>query len=119
MGLKIAQTGIENTIVLLSANSNKEMTMFKRLDLLGNIDIFSNLTIKNVRYLLDCLEIVEIKQNDLIFPENSIGNKFFIVETGLVKIVSRYNKDFESHIGPGDYFGEISLIDESHTRKAR
>lgn len=86
---------------------------------MGNIDIFHTLTIKNVRYLLDCLEVQDFNKGELIFPENSIGNKFFIVERGLVKIISRSNKDFESFIGPGDYFGEISLIDESNTRKAR
>ena len=80
LGLKIAKTGVEHTIVLHSANSNREMAMLKRLDLLGNIDIFTSLTIKNVRYLLDCLEIIEINKGELIFPENSIGNKFFIVE---------------------------------------
>lgn len=119
LGLKIAKAGVEHTIVLHAANSNREMLMLKRLDLLGNIDIFASLTLKNVRYLLDCLEIIEIKRGEMIFPENSIGNKFFIVEQGLVKIYSRINKNFESYIGPGDYFGEISLIDESHTRKAR
>ncbi|KAL4426292.1 hypothetical protein ABPG74_006549 [Tetrahymena malaccensis] len=118
LGLKIAKSGIEHTIVLIPANANKEMTQLKRLDLVSNIDIFQSLTIKNVRYLLDCLEVLEVKKGELIFPENSIGNKFFIVECGMVKIVSRNNKDFESFIGPGDYFGEISLIDESHTRKA-
>lgn len=71
-----------------------------------------------MRYLLDSLELLEIKKGDLIFPENSTGNKFYIVESGVVKLFSRNNKDFESFIGPGDYFGEIGLIDESHTRKA-
>lgn len=64
-----------------------------------------------MRYLLDCLEVTELKKGEMIFPENSIGNKFYIVEHGLVKIVSRRDKSFVSYVGPGDYFGEVSLID--------
>jgi len=88
LGLKIAKTRVEHTLVLIPANSSPELAFLKRLDLLGSIDIFEPLTIKNIRSLVDCLELVEIKKGEIIFPENSIGNKFFIIESGRVKIIS-------------------------------
>ncbi len=54
-GLKIARAGIENTIILHASNSNQHIKTLRRLDLLSSIDIFENLTIKNIKSLLDSL----------------------------------------------------------------
>jgi hypothetical protein len=35
--------------------------------------------------------VEEFEEGELIFPENSTGNKFFIVKYGLVKIFSNNN----------------------------
>lgn len=88
LGLKIAKARVEHTLVLIPANYSPELSFLKRLDLLSSIDIFEPLTIKNIRSLVECLEHIEIKKGDIIFPENSYGNKFYIIESGLVKIVS-------------------------------
>lgn len=55
LGLKIAKTGIENTMILIPSNTNKHITTIRRLDLLSSIDIFEHLTIKHIRWLLDAL----------------------------------------------------------------
>ncbi|EGR31487.1 hypothetical protein IMG5_108280 [Ichthyophthirius multifiliis] len=117
-GFKTMKEGIENTIVIYQRNTNQQIDHLKTLDLISNIDIFSSLTVKNVRYLLDCLQIEKYDKGELIFPENSTGNKFYVIKSGLVKCFSKSNQNFESFIGPGDYFGEISLIDEMKQRKA-
>ena len=54
-GLKIAKTGIENTIILYPSLSNNNISTIRRLDLIASIDIFENLTIKNIKWLLDSL----------------------------------------------------------------
>lgn len=54
-GLKIAKSGIENTLILHPTGSNKNMDTLRRLDLLSSIDIFENLTTKNIKWLLDSL----------------------------------------------------------------
>jgi hypothetical protein len=40
-------------MILIPSNTNKHLTTIRRLDLLSTIDIFENLTLKNVRWLLD------------------------------------------------------------------
>jgi hypothetical protein len=85
-GYKRLAEGLENSIILFENNTNMKINHIRTLDLISNIDIFSSLTVKNVRYLLDCLEVEEYEKGDLIFPENSTGNKFYIVKKGLVKI---------------------------------
>lgn len=42
-------------MILIPSNTNKHLTTLRRLDLLSTIDIFENLTLKNVRWLLDSL----------------------------------------------------------------
>jgi len=87
-GLKIAKTGIENTMILIPSNTNKQISTIRRLDLLSSIDIFEHLTIKNIRWLLDTLELEEFNTGEYIVREGSLGNKFYIIESGLAKVFS-------------------------------
>ena len=56
--------------------------------------------------------IAKYQENELIFAEDSEGEKFFIVITGLVGIFKGGNgRDQLLHeVGPGELFGEIALI---------
>lgn len=54
-GLKVAKPGIENTLILHPTGSNSSLETLRKLDLLSSIDIFENLTIKNIKWLLDSL----------------------------------------------------------------
>lgn len=55
-GLKIAKTGIENTIILIGPNSGKNIDILRKIDLLSSINIFENLNLNNLRSLIDCLQ---------------------------------------------------------------
>lgn len=46
-------------MILIPSNTNKHLTTIRRLDLLSTIDIFENLTLKNVRWLLDSVTAEE------------------------------------------------------------
>ena len=65
--------------------------MKRRLNFLSSIDIFENLTIKNINSLLDCIIIEYYKPKDILCLEGTIGNKFFIIESGVARIFS-HNK---------------------------
>ena len=53
--------------------------------------------------------------NDFIFHEGDMGNEMFIIQSGKVKI-SKQLKDGEEKtlviLGPGDFFGEMAVIDK-------
>ena len=60
-------------------------------------------------------------ENDLIFPENEIGNEAFIVKSGSVEIFKTFNKDGEKvretvlgTLGKGSLFGEMALIEDEN-----
>jgi cAMP-dependent protein kinase regulator len=87
---------------------------------LAGIDVFKHLTRYETAQLSDMLESELFEGGEDIVKQGEPGKVFYIVEDGEAKAyisgekgeveVKHYNK-------PGDYFGEIALITESH-RKA-
>jgi hypothetical protein len=55
-GLKIAKPGIENTMILLPSMQDRNNDTLKQIDLFSKIDLFSHLSISNVRRLIDSME---------------------------------------------------------------
>ncbi|KAL4474591.1 hypothetical protein ABPG73_016094 [Tetrahymena malaccensis] len=110
-GLKIAKHGIENTLILHPSGFHKNMDTLRRLDLLSSIDIFENLTIKNIKWLLDSLVEEQYYPKQIVVKENTIGNKFYIIESGIARVYSNNkNNQFERFYQTGEYFGETALI---------
>ena len=79
-----------------------------------NIEVFKYLTAgEREKVLANTVERV-YRAGDVIFKANAVGNEMYFIETGRVKIF----KVFEGHeitfaeFGPGDGFGEMSLIDD-------
>lgn len=53
--------------------------------------------------------------NDVIFREGDMGNEMFIIQSGKVKITKQLNDGAEKILvilGPGDFFGEMAVIDK-------
>jgi CRP-like cAMP-binding protein len=68
---------------------------------------------------LDPLEVEEIArefkprsfpQGEVIIREGTGGAAFYVIESGEVTVT--IGGDFRATLGPGDYFGEIALLDE-------
>jgi len=53
--------------------------------------------------------------NDFIFHEGDLGNEMFIIQSGKVKITKQLKDGVEKTLvilGPGDFFGEMAVIDK-------
>lgn len=53
--------------------------------------------------------------NDIIFREGDMGNEMFIIQSGKVKITKQLKDGVEKTLvilGPGDFFGEMAVIDK-------
>ncbi|CAD8147244.1 unnamed protein product [Paramecium pentaurelia] len=119
LGLKIAKTGIENTMILIPSNTNKHLTTIRRLDLLSTIDIFEHLTLKNVRWLLDSVTAEEYFPGQDIIKEGTSGDRFYIIESGLARVYSKQKgQEFERYYQVGDYFGESAVLSSEGKRGA-
>ena len=55
-------------------------------------------------------------KNEVVFEEGAEGNEMFIVHRGRVRILKKTNKGNQktlTTLGPGEFFGEMALIDNS------
>ena len=56
------------------------------------------------------------QRNEVIFEEGNQGDEMFIIHRGSVRILKKTTKGEErplSILGPGEFFGEMALIDNS------
>jgi len=83
-------------------------------DLLLGVPLFSELEDEDRRRITDLMVSKRFKKNNLIIFEEDLGRNMFIIQSGRVKISGISNEGGEaifSILGPGEFFGELSIID--------
>lgn len=90
------------------------------IEVLTNVPIFSGLSIQILEGLLARMMKRSYHKNNMILMQDELGETFFTICKGSVKI-NRISSDGKEVIfailGEGDFFGEMSLLDEE-TRSA-
>ncbi len=76
---------------------------------LSKIWLFSNATAKERRVLGQALDEVAVKPGRVLCEEGTIGREFFLIVSGEASV--RHNNRKVRTLGPGQYFGELALID--------
>src|SRR5436190_20645666 len=90
------------------------------LEILSMIDMFSGLPVTHLRRVVDIGLEEQYKTGATIFAEGSPGDKFYLIVEGAVRIsriVPGMGEEALAVLRPGNYFGEMSLIDDA-TRSA-
>ena len=83
-------------------------------NLLRNIPFFSGLGDEETRALLNLLKPRTFKANETIFWIGESGTDFYIIQNGNVVLIYPDETGKETTLavlGPGDFFGELSLLD--------
>jgi len=82
---------------------------------LQRISLFQGISRREFGHLFQALVVRSYAPGEILFHEGDIGRALFILETGRVEI-SRLTPDGGTQqmavLNPGDYFGEMSLLDE-------
>lgn len=75
--------------------------------------LFKMLSEKNLNKISKLGKVRYYKPGEMIFSENTAGNALYIVLSGMVKIFSQIGvkKKTLAYLKPGEFFGEMSLID--------
>lgn len=84
---------------------------------LKKVSLFSELQIDDVSRIAEIASERTYKKNEVIFHEKDPGSVLFILKSGAVKIsvCDRNGKeDILKIIYPGDFFGDMSLLDGKH-----
>jgi cAMP-dependent protein kinase regulator len=81
--------------------------------LLRGMPIFDELSSDDIDHLASRLEVERYPPNTTIFREGDQGDKFYLVASGQLSITHQVDgREIEiSRRGPGDYIGEIALIE--------
>jgi len=85
------------------------------VEALQRVPLFADLSQREIRQIARLFKQRRFDAGETVVKEGSGGAAFFVIESGEATVFIRSKK--KSALKPGDYFGEIALIDEG-TRMA-
>jgi CRP/FNR family transcriptional regulator, cyclic AMP receptor protein len=83
-------------------------------DELRNIGLFGALTDEVLQHLATSLEVMSPTPGTFLFREGEPAREMFVVLAGEVEVLKRSRRQTETRVallGPGDWFGEMSIVD--------
>jgi CRP/FNR family transcriptional regulator, cyclic AMP receptor protein len=76
---------------------------------LSTIWLFSSCTNKEINTIRRSLEAVRAKPTRVLVEQGDVGLEFYLIVAGQASV--RRNNRRTATIGPGEYFGELALLD--------
>jgi len=90
-------------------------------DFLQNLDLCNEVLDSEINSIVQYCNIVYKSANEVIFLENEIGNKFYFIYEGFIKIVKSDSEGSEVSVAlltEDDSFGEMGLLEADNKRNA-
>jgi CRP/FNR family cyclic AMP-dependent transcriptional regulator len=87
----------------------------RRRKFLQRISFFKSVPRHEFGRLFQTLVVRDYRPGEVLFKEGDVGRALFIMESGRIEIFrlnQRNDLQRVSLMGPGDYFGEMSLLDD-------
>jgi CRP-like cAMP-binding protein len=81
---------------------------------LREIGLFGALSDEVLAHLAEHLSLVTPAAGDFVFREDDEANDMFVVLRGEMEVLKRSKRGIEARVamlGPGDWFGEMSIVD--------
>jgi CRP-like cAMP-binding protein len=82
----------------------------KKLELLATVPLFAHLRGRELERVGQLAEEIDVPVGKVLIRQGAIGDEFFVIVDGRVR-VERDGKVLKTR-GPGEFVGEIALIDE-------
>ena len=79
------------------------------MDRLARVPLFAGLSRRHLRALADRADQVEFRSGEAIVTEGMRGGAFFTIVEGKARVTR--GKRTLATLGPGDFFGELALLD--------
>jgi CRP/FNR family transcriptional regulator, cyclic AMP receptor protein len=80
-------------------------------ELLKSVPLFSDLDRKELERIAASMKERTFASGETVTSEGQSGVGFFVIESGEAKVT--VGGDERRRLGPGDYFGEVALLNES------
>jgi CRP/FNR family transcriptional regulator, cyclic AMP receptor protein len=78
-------------------------------DLLAQVPLFEGLSRRHLKQITGHADEISFRPNETIVEAGQPGGSFFVVVEGEAKVVR--GPKVLARVGPGEFFGEISLLD--------
>ena len=99
------------------------MSMLSNLELIRRVPLFSMLTPSQAEAVAEAVIKRRFKRGEMIVEQGKKSNALFIILTGRARVLTADARGREvilANMAPGDYIGEMSLIDnEPHSASVR
>jgi CRP/FNR family cyclic AMP-dependent transcriptional regulator len=86
----------------------------ENLDRVRDIGLFGGLGDEVLRTFVAALEVNELGAGTVVFKEGESGRELYVILDGEVEVLRRSKRGHETRVailGPGDWFGEMSVLD--------
>jgi CRP-like cAMP-binding protein len=80
-----------------------------KIEHLSNVQMFSALNKKELRLIAKAADVSTVKAGTEIVTEGAPGHEFYLIMSGQATV--RRNGRKVATLGPGQYFGELALLD--------
>ncbi len=84
---------------------------YDRVALLGNLPVFNKLPKRGQRYLASRLKHVFLPPTDVVFHAGDFADSMYFISDGAITLTFQDGRVI--HLGTGDFFGEIALLNAS------
>jgi CRP/FNR family transcriptional regulator len=81
------------------------------VDLLGRVPIFEGLDKRELERIAGSMKQRTFHAGDVVTTEGQGGVGFFVIEDGEARVTVHGSE--RRRLGPGDYFGEVALLNDS------
>jgi CRP-like cAMP-binding protein len=80
-----------------------------KIELLSKVQMFSSLNKKELGLIARSADVITVKPGTEIVTQGTPGHEFYLVVSG--RAIVRRNGRKIATLGPGQYFGELALLD--------
>lgn len=80
-----------------------------KVDLIGGVALFAGLNQREVARIASLVDELDVPAGHVLCTEGKPGGEFFVIASGRVEATLR--GDHLAYLGPGAFFGEMSLLD--------
>jgi CRP/FNR family transcriptional regulator, cyclic AMP receptor protein len=77
---------------------------------LKEVPFFANLKKKDLTLIAQNADELDVRAGKVLAREGDIGQEFFVIEAGTAEVTR--GGDTLAQLGPGDFFGEMALLEE-------
>lgn len=107
--IKVAPTGLANTIVLYQDHQIEDTEQpLRLLDILLHAEIFADCPIEKSLEFLHIARVVKVERGEEIIREGAWGDLFFLVSQGEVGVFK--DEELVRTLRRYDYFGEMAIV---------